>query len=164
MKNKIKTWVKRAVMVAGVVLATVLPAVAGDFAAAPVNIPSFTATQPTLLSITNNVSTNQSAVASAVPVGVNGLTIVVNTTAAQATNGRPVILGFDITPDGTNWTTSQPWLITNNSFGTTNAGASLTLTADQLRGVKQFRYDFLSAISATAISVTSITYGWTSPQ
>lgn len=98
-------------------------------------------------------------VAQAIPGNQPG-GLYVTTVAAQNTNARPVVVGFDTSPDNVTWTTTQPILITNNCFGTTNVTTWTPLTADQLRGVQWIRMGSISAVSATLITAVSNNFAY----
>lgn len=130
-----------AVVVAGTVVATAL---ANNWATFSLSVP------PAIAVVTATPLTNNTGTAFLIPAG-QPLSLVAQVWG-NISNVQPVVIGFDVSPDGVNWSTTQPFKFTNNLPGVTNGGLPIQFTADMLRGYQYLKYTYISAISATAIT------------
>lgn len=148
-KTKLKNWLAVSVIGAGM-LAFV--ALANNWAFASL------APAPGLTSVTNAVLTNYAGAAFQVPG--NQTLLITAQVYGNVSNVQPATIGWDVTPDGTNWSTTQPYKFTNNLPGVTNGGLPMFFTADMLRGVFAIKPTYFSAVSATAITNYGFTIGY----
>lgn len=150
MKNTIKA------ILAAAVIGSVVALTSASHSAGWVYTPM---TVPTALSqVTNATLTNYSG--PNIPIPQNVPITITAQVFGNVSNVQPCVIGFDGSPDGTNWTTTTPWRFTNSQPGFTNGGFAMQFTAAQLAGIQYLKYSFLSQVSATATTNYGMTAAW----
>lgn len=141
----------RMILAGTAVLGTLFLAKAATWVAGSFNPPVF------LQSVTNlTLFTNTGPAVQVVPN--TGMTLTV-TSAGNSSNAMPMITGWDVSPDGTNWTTTEPFKLTNTLAGTgVPTTGLLQLTPSNLLDVQWIRETYVSTTSQTA--VTNTWSGW----
>jgi hypothetical protein len=74
-----------------------------------------------------------------------------------------VVFGFNVSVDGTNYTTTPPgnFLFTNSANGTTGVIGLHQIPASNLFGIQKIRFDSLATTQTNGIFVTNIFYNYT---
>lgn len=80
--------------------------------------------------------------------------------SAAGTGTSNVVANFQVSPDGTNWTTSPFLTVTTAANGTNAVGGYGLWTADQLRGIKQVRFSGITTTQTNGVTVSGIKYGF----
>lgn len=111
-----------------------------------------------LVWIVTGTSNSTSGTAIDVPQGVD-MIIMPSIKGAGATTSNN-ITGFDVTVDGTNYTTTGALQVTNFLTGSTVTTGYGIITARQLAGVKKMRFSFSSTPSVQIVTNLAIYYGF----
>lgn len=147
MKNRIKRWA----VVAGV-MASAWVSEATQWVYAPMTVPS------ALGAVTATPLTNYSGAGIQIPQNVP--VVITATIAGNATNVQPVVLGFDVSTDNINFSTTQPFKFTNSQPGVVSGVFTMQLTAAQLAGFQYVKFTYTSEVSATASTNYGVTLAY----
>lgn len=103
-------------------------------------------------------STNISTASS--PVVIRGanrdVTLWLFSKGASGTGPSNSVAAFDVSPDGTNWTTTLPFGLTNTLNGNTNVGSFVNVSRTNLAGAMYLRLDKTSTSQVTGAVTNSI--------
>lgn len=140
-------------LVTGLLIGAAALAIAATQNYASINIPG------DLTWVTTSTSNSTSGATFDIPQNTD--LIILPTVHASGASTSNVVYGFNVTPDGTNFTTTAPiqgGVILN---GATAATGYIFVSRTNLTGMKQLRFGYCSTTSVATITNDAIRVGWT---
>lgn len=135
-----------------VLLAVAGVAYAAQFVPGTINVPT------ALASVNNQTLATTTGTPFDIPQGV-AFVIQPDFTAAS-TGTSNVIFSFNLSTDGTNYSTTYPLTVTNTCNGTTNVIGGTVIPAATLAGYKKGRFDQVSTTQGNAVTINAIRTGF----
>lgn len=105
-------------------------------------------------------STSNSVAGTPFDIPQNSDLIILPTVHATGASTSNVVYGFDVTPDGTNWTTVAPIQGSLTLKGATPVTGYIYVSRTNLTGLKQLRFGQVSTPSVATITNDAIRVGW----
>ncbi len=154
MKNSFKALIAGTLCALALVTAiSIVPNVrAADFHYGTINVPSAVA------NVTNNTITSTNGTAWAIPQNVP-ITFQIDFTPASP-GGSNFATGFEFSGDGTNWTTTQPLVLTAACSGATNRVYGTNVAASVFAGWQWLRCGYTSTTQTNGLTLNAIRFSY----